>query len=95
MNQYIFNDDDILEVQQIRKCELAFFYQRCPYAFRKELECLFVTSYKKKFYTSNEVRKIFSHLGEVTRADVLNAQSRIEEYYKKLKRRYKLKVLKK
>lgn len=95
MNQYIFNDNGVLEVQQIRKYDLAFFYNRCPFAFRKEIENLFIMSFKKKFYTSNEVRKIFAHLGDVTRADVENAQLRIKEYKRKLRMKYRNKILNK
>lgn len=94
MISYIFNDQDILEVQQIRKCDLAYFYQRTPFAFRQEIECLFIMSVKKKFYTANEVRKIFAHLGDVTRADVEKAIPRIEEYHRKMRNKYKNKVLK-
>lgn len=95
MNQYTFNDEGVLEVQQIAKCDLAYFYNRCPYAFRQELEYLFITSFKKKFYTSNEVRKIFAHFGDVTKADVNNAQQRIKEYHRKLRQKYRNKILNK
>lgn len=88
MENYQFNEDQCLAVQQIRKCELAFFYHRTPCSFRKEIEAIFITSQFKHYYTSTEVAKIFEHLGPVTVADVENAKDRISEYYYKLKQRY-------
>ena len=95
MKEYIFDENDVLEVQQVNKCDLAYFYNRCPFAFRKEIENIFITSYRKGSYTASEVRKIFAHLGEVTRADVESAKKRIEEYKQKERKRYKLKCLEK
>lgn len=93
MEKYQFTDDGLLAVQQVRKCELAFFYHRTPVTFRKEISTIFIKSAFKHYYSSNEVEKIFAHLGPVTVADVENARERIAEYYKMLRDRYKEKHL--
>lgn len=79
---YTFDPEGILQVQHIAKCDLAYFYQRTPFAFRSEIECLFIMSVKRRNYTAQEVRKIFDHLGIVTRADVQSALPRIIDYHK-------------
>lgn len=80
--EYKFSDDGFLEIQQIQKCDMAFFYNRTPQAFRKELKLagIFVRSANKWFYTTTEVAKIFKHFQPVSKADVENAQNRINEY---------------
>ena len=92
MENYQFKDD-VLCVQQIRKCELAYFYHRTPVTFRKEIESIFIKTAFKHYYSSSEVEKIFAHLGPVTVADVENAKERIAAYYKTLRDRYKAKHL--
>lgn len=93
MKEYVFDEEDKLVVQRIRKCDLAFFYGSTPQCFRKELEPLFITSWHKKYYTCNEVEKIFNHFGYLTRADVESAQERITEYLHGENDRYKQKIL--
>ena len=82
MKEYIFNEEGILQIQQIKKCDLAFFYNRTPVAFRNELERagIFIMSGHKRYYTTTEVEKIFKIFQPITKCDVESAKSRIEQY---------------
>lgn len=87
--EYIFNEKDELEPQQIKKNHLAFFYNVTPQHFRKELSnLLFIRSFRKGFYSTDEVRKIMAALGTITRADVTRAEAKIKQYKKDNSERY-------
>ncbi len=87
--KYTFNNDGFLEIQQIKKCEMAYFYNCTPNNFRKELEKagIFIFGFKKRFYSNIEVQRIFNHFGPISRADVENAQKKISDYYAFVKAR--------
>lgn len=91
MEKYIFDgegDDALMVVQRVKKCEMAFFYDRTPAAFRRELDSLCIISNGKNHYNCTEVSKIFSQLGPITRACVQKAEQRITDYYKNLRNKY-------
>lgn len=94
MNLNYAFDDGVLLPQQIQKCHLAFFYNRNPRSFRRELE-KFIYIGEGWYYTKSETEKIFAHLGSITAAEVEAAKPRISEYYreqrKRLRERYLLK----
>ncbi len=87
MKEYSFDDNGNLLPQRIRRCHLAFFYGVTPRQFRRELDDIMYVEPFRRYYSVKEVEMILKHLGQVTEADVHNAQKEIDNYLAKEKAR--------
>ena len=86
--------EGILQAQRMPKCDLAFFYGLTPRAFRDQIANFTRTTAYSRYYTAEEVAKIFARLGYITEDDVTNAQTRIRNYHDNIRKKKKKAFLK-